>query len=310
MGTALRGGALLRAAALGTCVMLGLSSCALVTPSWFRHQERVSTDLIERLHAASLPAGFTAEQVLPGCGYGIDCQDSNARFVAYRDGTFDHAAVCKDVIEFARGAGAQGWRRDPEYVLHLFTDSSMMGAFPECVLLMSLASATQGSTQFSLYGQDPETEAPILVTLWAAQTGGTHAYGLEVTTAYSNPTVPDDITTRVAPPDWVATRDLLNRMAAARTSSQDYLTVKQAEAALADGYPGTVTLVTAADGFVHALDVKPDSGMLEPLCLSVDPWNSQVTGIPDPGGPYDVFYSGAVLSPSFGLAVSGPCSGP
>ena len=296
---------LLAIAALG--VAAATSGCALVTPGWFRHQERVSTILIDQLHQGAMPGGFRAEvEVDPGCGYGVDCQDPNAAFNAWRDGPFNHTSVCTTIIDYAKRNGATSWWRDPEYVIHSFTDKTVMPAYPECVMLMSQASAVAGSVGFTLFGIDSQTQAPLAFTLTATQAGGAHSYHLNVRTIYSDPSVTQDITTQTAPASWVALQTLLNAVATERTSPEAPLTIDQGQAAIA-AYPGTASLVTGADGFVHAIDVASD-GIVAAQCISVDPWNEEVTGIPDPGAPYDIFYTQTVLSPSVGMAVMAPCA--
>jgi hypothetical protein len=252
----------LAAAAIGASVSVLLSGCIAqsieIQKAW---------DALRPVYEVKAN-GYSYGELKRGVA-GIDYINPNAHFEA----TADDAAItpaqhCKNVLAYAAKIGADEWLADPDYA------ATPVAASPAQALAHCVQTLQRGSS-FQMQGAFKGT--PIRIELapnaFAVSSAIGEGYALEH---------------RKVTLGMREVGTFLDVLAQTRIDnpSLDPLSPEVFDKALgAYELGGKFTPLVGGDGLIHRVSFESTEKGFTPSCVSVDPWNEAMIGIPDPGPP-------------------------
>jgi hypothetical protein len=295
-----------------------------VSPEAVERNEKalVSSNWINNLVEAGNPDGFTEVSDFLDCG-AENCiydPDSTVTFVRLGDPQSNAFDVCATTVAYAFASGATAWSIAPDYSRIPLESAEDPAANAMCVA--TLADYPQliqpngiDSAVFRFVGIG---DVPFQMDLMEIQTGtaspdpGLFNYRFTVSTTF----VPDDL---LPGQDQLSDgthelNDLLTTIGQARLANPDIdpnnATLIR-EALRNYQYDIPVTPVVDTDGKIRLIEIQ-QSDDVEPMCVSIAPWDEEFFGVPDPGTGYGVGSAESLQDlkdyPSFGITTRGSCT--
>ncbi|MEY4061364.1 MAG: hypothetical protein RIQ31_1026 [Actinomycetota bacterium] len=278
-----------------------------------------SFETLTQIRSLELPAGFEMIDefyscVEAGCGYEVN---SGWRTGVYNLDEPDMAGTCKAVIDYAINFGLDTYRAGDSGQPTPIGDGAeaasvcaeLMAQYPvlevQKVEVLSPTFTITGATNFG-------AESPLKLELNLLKYGedwekpNAWGYQFMIATTYEQDR---DQNSGGLSQGSIEINNLLESFGQARLAAPDRNPTDPAfvqEVLDTLEYPINISVVETSPGVANRLDVTNSDGAH--ICLSIDPWDEEIMGSPDPGTGYGLgFMENLEVLAGFGNAVDGGC---